>query len=458
MGDLTELYSNLLSQAADPMRGYRAMQEQEVRNMELQDKRRQFEAEQQLRELFQRNASPNVSEIGAISPQFAQQYSKSQFDMMKQQADMQNIASQMEERQRRQLYEESKIRAHTFAPIAEQYKRDVSTMGEQQARAKYNADMGFAIASLENSGIKMPQNFDPKKATPDAILNTAIGFEYKSPYMEQQTAIETEAGKRRLPSVYPTAEGPMLMPGTPEQGAPTSQPAEVQPSNWQPSRMTDDDIEKMKEQYNALKTGDPEKDRIGKLMADAMTQRLPSGKFITPEERRQKQIEFEVGKEKAIATAKQDIEDKKAIDSYFRGRPPEQIRQLIKESIAGDVEAGVERIAKAFGMSTTGGSAQAALETIAQQMIESSPYAPGSQSNIEFVARMEKIGDPASNEPIKNRLAALDEYFRDRQAFIADKAQMSEPELIDAVGSGHITPEMAIKIRKRMLKQSGASR
>ena len=194
------------------------------------------------------------------------------------------------------------------------------------------------------------------------------------------------------------------------------------------------------------------------MIADADKQRLPSGQFITPEERRQKQIEFEVGKEKAIATAKQDIDDKKAIDSYFRGRPPEQIRQLIKESIAGDVEAGVERIAKAFGISTTGGSAQAALETIAQQMIESSPYAPGSQSNIEFVARMKKIGDPASNEPIKNRLAALDEYFRDRQAFIADKAQMSEPELIDAVGSGHITPEMAIKIRKRMLKQSGASR
>jgi hypothetical protein len=457
MGDLTELYSNLLSQAADPMRGYRAMQEQEVRNLELQDKRRQFEAEQQLRELFQRNASPNVSEIGAISPQFAQQYSKSQFDMMKQQADMQNIASQMEERQRRQVYEESKIRAHTFAPIAEQYKRDVSIMGEQQARAKYNADMGFAIASLEDSGIKMPQNFDPKKATPDAILNTAIGFEYKSPYMEQQTAIGTEAGKRRLPSIYPTAEGPMLMPGTPEQGAQIFQPADI-PQGARSEPLTDADFQILQQQFKSLPNGSPEKVRIGTMLADAKEQRLSSGQFIKPEERMQKQLKFEVEKETELATARQGIEDKKAIDSYFRGRPPEQIRQLIKESIAGDVEAGVERIAKAFGMSTTGGNAKAALETITQQLIESSPYAPGSQSDKEYEARLKKIGNPASNESVESRLAGLDEWFRDRQAFIAEKAQMSEPELIDAVGSGHITPDMAIKIRKRMLKQSGASR
>jgi hypothetical protein len=214
----------------------------------------------------------------------------------------------------------------------------------------------------------------------------------------------------------------------------------------------------MQQQFQSLPNGSPEKVRIGAMLADAVKQRLPSGQFITPEERRQKQLEFEVEKETGLATARQGIEDKKAIDSYFRGRPPEQIRQLIKESIAGDVEAGVARIAKAFGMSTTGGNAKAALETITQQLIESSPYAPGSQSDKEYEARLKKIGNPASDEPIESRLAGLDEWFRDRQAFIAEKAQMSEPELIDAVGSGHITPDMAIKIRKRMLKQSGASR
>jgi len=404
MGDLTELYSNLLSQAADPMRGYRAMQEQEVRNMELLDKRRQFEAEQQLRELFQRNASPNVSEIGAISPQFAQQYSRNQFDMMKQQADMQNIASQMAERQRRQVYEESKIRAHTFAPIAEQYKRDVTTMGEQQARAKYNADMGFAIAALEDSGINIPENFNPKKATPDAILNTAIGFDYKSPYMEQQAAIGTEAGKRRLPSIYPTAEGAVLMPGTPEQGAPTSQPAEVQTSNWQPSRMTDDDIKKMKEQYNALKTGDPEKDRIGKLIDAAMTQRLPSGKFLTPEEAREIRLQNKVRETKEIEAAKSEVEKKAEAKDKFAliaALPNDsEVLDLLQKSITGAPEALLKGpVASALHIENQAQTSTTVLKSLAQTVKNLATKAKG-DLNLQEVKDYDAAMGALANEDL----------------------------------------------------------
>jgi hypothetical protein len=426
MGDLTELYSNLLSQAADPMRGYRAMQEQEVRNMELQDKRRQFEAEQQLRELFQRNASPNVSEIGAISPQFAQQYSKSQFDMMKQQADMQNIASQMEERQRRQLYEESKIRAHTFAPIAEQYKSDVATMGEQQARAKFNVEIGRTIAGLEKSGIKMPKNFDPEEATPDAILNAAIGFDYKSPYMEQQAAIAKETGMRELPETYMTPQGPMIKPGIPKQGAPALQPAEI-PQGARSEALTDADIQMMQQQFQALPNGSPEKVRIGAMLADAVKQRLPSGQFITPEQRQERERKAKVEETTAIEEAKSAAGKKETAEtkvSTLETLPPiESINDLIDKSMSSGLEARVKGITSGeFGRQDESFTATAELQPIQAQIKGLAKSLVGAGAISDYEQKMMEgaagaIADPRT--PTEARKAALRVVYDINQKAIA---------------------------------------
>jgi len=403
MGDLTELYSNLLSQAADPMRGYRAMQEQEVRNMELLDKRRQFEAEQQLRELFQRNANPNASEIGAISPQFAQQYSRSQFDMMRQQVDMQNIASQMEERQRKQLYEESKIRAHAFAPIAEQYKRNVTTMGEQQARAKYNADMGFAIASLEDSGIKMPQNFNPKKATPEAILNTAIGFDYKSPYMEQKAAIEKEAGIRQLPQSVMTPQGPMLQPGIPKQDEQTLEPADVVPGSLSEA-LTDADIQMMQQQFQSLPNGSPEKVRIGAMLADAVKQRLPSGQFITPEQRQQREAEGKAREVTAAEEAKGEVEKKAEAKDKFAliaALPNDsEVLDLLQKSITGAPEALLKGpVASALHIENQAQTATTVLKSLAQTVKNLATKAKG-DLNLQEVKDYDAAMGALANEDL----------------------------------------------------------
>jgi hypothetical protein len=433
MGDLTELYSNLLSQAADPMRGYRAMQEQEVRNMELQDKRRQFEAEQQLRELFQRNASPNVSEIGAISPQFAQQYSKSQFDMMKQQADMQNIASQMEERQRRQLYEESKIRAHTFAPIAEQYKRDVATMGEQQARAKFNVEIGRTIAGLEKSGIKMPKNFDPEEATPDAILNAAIGFDYKSPYMEQQAAIAKETGMRELPETYMTPQGPMIKPGIPKQGAPALQPAEI-PQGARSEALTDADIQMMQQQFQSLPNGSPEKVRIGAMLADAVKQRLPSGQFITPEQRQERERKAKVEETTAIEEAKSAAGKKETAEtkvSTLETLPPiESINALIDKSMSSGLEARVKGITSGeFGKQDESFTATAELQPIQAQIKGLAKSLVGAGAISDYEQKMMEgaagaIADPRT--PTEARKAALRVVYDINQKAIAKYPDLAQ--------------------------------
>lgn len=458
MADLSSMYRSMIESIPNPADWEKSYQQRAAGRMELMEKQRQINDEQRLRELFARNASPNISEIGAISPQFAQTFGKNQMEMLQANMGMQNIQSQINEREYKRAYEQSKIRANALAPIAEQYTFDVQSMGEPQAREKYNRTIGDMLALLESQGIPIPANFDPKVATPKEVLNSAIGFGYKSPLMQQQYELGTERGKRELPSVYTTPQGTSLVPGIP-----TMQPAEI-PQGAQQMPLRDTDYAALEKLYSTLPFGSF-KDEVGKLLASrgqaqattpTRPAAMPPAQFTTLEAIEQKRIKSKVDEETATKQAAQKLEDQKAIDSYFRGRPPEQIRQLIRESIAGDVESGVARIAKTFGVSVPGGSATAALKTITQQLIEGSPYAPGSQSNVEYIARLEKIGNPASDEPIKDRLAALDEFLRERQAFIANKAELSQEELIDAVANGYIDKESALKIRKRTLAKAGA--
>jgi hypothetical protein len=466
MADLSELYKSIAASAPDPLgwqKGLAGQYQLQSEELALQEKRRQIAEEQRLRELFQRNQSPTAAELGAISPSFMQQYGKNQFDMMKQQSEMQNMQTQISERV-------NKMAAGALGANADQYDADVASgMSPQIALDKFHSANANAIRQLQESGLPIPAgSYDPESITPDSGHRAAQQFgiitnKTKAEFERQGAAasaygrgtVERQLGpmpsyEQQYGGVEMTPQGPMYKPPVP-----TMQPAEI-PQGATSEALTDDDIRMMQQQFRALPNGSPEKARIGAMLADAVKQQLPSGRFITPEERQQRELKGKVDEETATKQAAQKLEDQKAIDSYFRGRPPEQIRQLIRESIAGDVESGVARIAKTFGVSVPGGSATAALKTITQQLIEGSPYAPGSQSNVEYIARLEKIGNPASNEPIKDRLAALDEFLRERQAFIANKAELSQEELIDAVANGFIDKESALKIRKRTLTKAGA--
>lgn len=474
MADLSELYKSIAASAPDPLgwqKGLAGQYQLQSEELALQEKRRQIAEEQRLRELFQRNQSPTAAELGAISPSFMQQYGKNQFDMMKQQIDMLKNQTDIGGLV-------NKMAAGALGANADQYDADVSSgMSEQIALEKFHVANGAAIKRLQDLGLPIPQGmYNPKEITPEAGHRGAqaagIITNRTKAELERQGAAASAYGKgmaeRRMgpmPSyeqqyggVEMTPQGPMYKPPVP-----TMQPAEI-PQGAQQVPLGDTDYAALEKLYPTLPFGSF-KDEVGKLLASrgqtptttpTRPAAMPPSQFMTPEAIEQKRIKSKVDEEIATKQAAQKLEDQKAIDSYFRGRPPEQIRQLIRESIAGDVESGVARIAKTFGVSVPGGSATAALKTITQQLIEGSPYAPGSQSNVEYIARLEKIGNPASDEPIKDRLAALDEFLRERQAFIANKAELSQEELIDAVANGYIDKESALKIRKRTLAKAGA--
>jgi hypothetical protein len=246
---------------------------------------------------------------------------------------------------------------------------------------------------------------------------------------------------------------------------PTMQPAEI-PQGAQQMPIGDEDRPVLEQLFIKLPTG-RFKDEVGRKLA-AMSQApsatpaqpaaMPPAQLITPEQGEARRLKSKVDEEIATKQAAQKLEDQRSIDSYFRLRPPEQIRQLIKESLAGDVESGVARIAKTFGVSVPGGAPTAALEVIAQQLASTSPFAPGSQSDVEYKARLKKIGDPASNEPAENRLMALDEFYRDQEAFVAQKYEpKSMADILDKRHKGYISDDTARELfRKMKAKKSGA--
>ena len=431
MAELSDLYVNLLNQASDPMRGYRAMQDQQVRNMELQNKQREFAAEQQLRELFAQNASPNISEIGAISPQFAQTFGKNQMEMLQAGMGMQNIQSQMDERAYKRDVEESKIRSNALAPIAEQYTFDVQSMGEPQAREKYHRNIGGMLAQLEAQGIKIPANFDPNVATPQAVLNSAIGFGYKSPLMQQQYDVGTEQMKsgmmpRRTPEqayggVEMTPQGPMYKPPVP-----TMQPAEV-PQGAQSQPLTDADIQMMQQQFRLLPNGSPEKARIGAMLADAVKQQLPSGRFITPEERQRREMANKVAETTAVEEAKSAAAKKETAESKvstLETLPPiEQINALIDKSMSSGLEARVKGITSGeLGRQDESFTATAELQPIQSQIKGLAKSLVGAGAISDYEQKMMEsaagaIADPRT--PTEARKAALRVVYDINQKAIA---------------------------------------
>lgn len=421
MADLSSMYRSMIESIPNPADWEKSYQQRAAGRMELMEKQRQINDEQRLRELFARNASPNISEIGAISPQFAQTFGKNQMEMLQANMGMQNIQSQINEREYKRDYEQSKIRANALAPIAEQYTFDVQSMGEPQAREKYNRTIGDMLALLESQGIPIPANFDPKVATPKEVLNSAIGFGYKSPLMQQQYELGTERGKRELPSVYTTPQGTSLVPGIP-----TMQPAEI-PQGAQSQPLTDDDIQLLQQQFKTLPNGSPEKVRIGAMLADAVKQQLPSGRFITPEERKQREIASKVAETTAVEEAKSAAAKKETAESKvstLETLPPiEQINNLIDKSMSSGLEARIKGITSGeLGRQDESFQATAELQPIQAQIKNLSKSLIGAGAISDYEQKMMEsaagaIADPRT--PTEARKAALRVVYDINQKAIA---------------------------------------
>ena len=185
-------------------------------------------------------------------------------------------------------------------------------------------------------------------------------------------------------------------------------------------------------------------------LANSVKKILPGSRFVTPEQEMDLRTK-EAGEKKAVEleVSRKDA-NKQAINAYFRLRPPQQISKLIRESIQGGGAKKINELANLIGVSIPGATPTSALEVIAQQMVASKPFPPGSQSEKELEARMKSIGDPSSEVPAEQRLAKFDEWLREQEGLIAQEAELTPEELIDRVSEGYISKETAAKVYKRM--------
>ena len=438
MADLSELYKSIAASAPDPLgwqKGLAGQYQLQSEELALQEKRRQIAEEQRLRELFQRNQSPTAAELGAISPSFMQQYGKNQFDMMKQQMDMLKNQTDIGGLV-------NKMAAGALGANADQYDADVSYgMSEQVALEKFHVANGAAIKRLQNMGLPIPQGmYDPKEITPEAGHRGAQA----AGIMTNRTATESER-QRAAASAYgrgtverqlgpmPTAEqtfgfgygtpqGPMRMPPI----VPTMQPAEI-PQGATSEALTDDDIRMMQQQFKALPNGSPEKVRIGKMLADAVKQQLPSGRFITPEERQRREIEGKVAETIAVeeaksATAKKETAESKV--STLETLPPiEQINALIDKSMSSGLESRVKGITSGeLGRQDESFTATAELQPIQSQIKNLAKSMVGAGAISDYEQKMMEsaagaISDPRT--PTEARKAALRVVYDINQKAIA---------------------------------------
>jgi hypothetical protein len=414
MADLTELYKTIAASAPDPLAWQKGLVGNYIlqnEQLNLQEKQRQIAEEQRLRELFQRSANPNMSEIGAISPQFAQKYGESQLEMMRKQAELANLTGQLNERT-------GKLAAGALGSNADQYDADIkSGMPPDIAMEKFHTANGRSISQLQDAGHKLPPGtYDPQLITPDAahrgaqaygIMTNRTKAEQEAQLAESQTYARGGAERRMGPmpsfeqrygGVEMTPQGAMYKPPVP-----MMQPAEI-PKGARSEALTDADIQMMQQQFQSLPNGSPEKARIGAMLADAVKQRLPSGQFITPEQRQERERKAKVEETTAIAEAKGEVEKKAEAKDKFAliaALPNDsEVLDLLQKSITGAPEALLKGpVASALHIENQAQTATTVLKSLAQTVKNLATKAKG-DLNLQEVKDYDEAMGALANEDL----------------------------------------------------------
>jgi hypothetical protein len=439
--------------------------------MELQTKQREMESAQRLRDLYSSGQPVSTEKVMSIDPAFGQKMQQFQNEQLMQQYKMLESQGNIEEQRRKTQESKQHIFANTLGVGVENW---IESLGGRQPTTQdieaFKPKLGGMLKFVDETyGYKPDVAIDPYH--PEQLLSTAESLGYAS----RRSKTAQEAQMRNLPPAWtpeqyrgtpsrvernPVTQQPEMMPGSPglrggmPQGAAAG--AILDQSTGESIAPTAENLPKLQKIYNEV--SDPNEKKILGSVINSIKMSgggvPPAGTTNVPEFRGQ----VTKAETEAKLSAEEEVADRKAVDSYLRSKPPEQVRNLIKESLAGDLETGLARLGKLVGVTTPGGAPTAALKVITQQLASTSPFAPGSQSDVEYKARLQKIGDPASDEPIENRLAALDEFYRDQESFVTQKWNpKSETEILDARKKGYISEDNALEVFRRFKKsKSGA--
>ena len=498
--DLSGMYKDL----AESIPGYGnvakgAMQQQELMNRDLEYKKAKedFEAQKGLRALFAQNPNASVEEAAQYSPAFAQELMKNRFAMQKDLLGMEETKQKMEKGQKEMSEMDRKIVSETLGPIAEHALITGDMEGYKQA-------VGRAASELKSRGINLPMNFDPAQHTPEAVLRNSAGGGYRSQLLEQQRDVATQQQLSNIPNrpsggtIQTTPEGFQLPvgPGTnlPPGGAgpngpsgppmggggggqqplfrnpPTGNglanpnanagppnagsPGELSYGNVDQSGMaqkpiTPGDVDLLRQQYQSMKAG-PQKEIVGKMLADAVRQTLPNGgvhadqgQVPTPEELADIRTKNKATEVTATEQAKADVakkeEYKRIFEAFERAGDPEEIKQLIRDSTSGPVESKLAAVRGLSGKGTSGMEKIKALNIAAGDLQDAITRIPGSYSDRDAIMAAYKSADIANPEvPYNERLAGYEQFLKKMNKM---KSQMEQPSTSNI-------PKEAIRGRK----------
>ena len=472
MSDLLDLYKQLGANFTGTLK---ATQDAQANAIALDNARRAQQERMDLKALYAQQAQPSMAQLGAVSPEYAQAARKNELELQQALIGMQHQQAQTGEILDKRKEDQAKIRAQATVPIVDMYHERLSkNVPPDQALQMFHSESGQALSKFQQQGF-IDKNFppyDPNTMTPEAVENAAAGLGFLSRRLQAlQQSSKTRAEQQTKVDVGPvmsSEQGYGSVEIDPTTGLPFIRPPL---RRNQPTKLTGNEgagfTSEQNAQFNVLQellNANPNDEALRRSVI-AQRQKIelqggeqPQSEIVTPQQISKARVEQAADKEGAIKTAQiaatEKAADKKAIETYFRGPKPEAVRNLIKESIEGDVQSGIARLGKFFGVAVPGGDAKEALHVITQQMARALPYAPGSASDIDVKNRLLTVGNPASDEPITNRLRAMDEVFRDAEAYIVQKGELSEDQILDAVANGYLSESSAVEMINKGKKTS----
>jgi hypothetical protein len=391
--------------------------------MQLQEKQRELEDSQRLRQLYMSGRQPSMQEIMSVSPQLGIEMQKAQFQNMYQ-------MQQMEKLQREQQEANAKTYAQYVGPIADTYFMDIEQgMKPEMAQQKYHSAIGNAQAELEKKhGISPTGDF--RQFSPEQVLQRSVGLGVPSRYYQRQEEMQ----KRMMPPAMSSEQYYGGVEMTPY-GA-MRKPSIRQDTGF--TKATAEDIGMLQQAYDAEQ--DPTaKQKIGGLLNQLKQQvgaGLSQSQFITPEQMPALKAEEAGAKKKAELEAEKAMTQEQRAETLSNIPDREQIESLIDKSIGSGLEQQVKgKLAPMVGMSTEALEATKQLDVIAPQLKSITKSLAGAGAISDFEQKMMAdaagaIADP--NVPPAARKAAY-RTFMD----VMDKANNKPASAVTSLQVGH---------------------
>jgi hypothetical protein len=479
MSSLTEIYKQLGANYTDTLK---ATQDAQANAIALQNARRAQQEREGLKALYAQQANPSFQAVGAIDPAFAIEQQKAQMQLIKEQIENKYKETQTGEIENKIDREKETLMAKSALPHLNAYEANKGKIPDAENHHRLMTALSD-IANQAVAGNWAPSHYtsmDPNATYESILSNVNKSNVFTDRQLSNQAAAKALGSQQGLvqggvapqPSTYYNSYGHdengnvFVIPGSSgmwPSGA--KNPENTQPPDANATPADPANIAKLTYYENMANA--PDATAEARAFAEAQIIKLnpkenfnaqPQVVINTPEQMDDKKAglkgKIAEAEKTGALSAEEKAADKKAIETYLRGPKPEAVRNLIKESIEGDVQSGLARLGKFFGVAVPGGDALAALKVIQQQMARSLPYAPGGASDIDVRNRLEMISNPATDEPIVDRLRAMDEVFRDAEAYVVQKGELSEDQILDAVANGYLSESSAVEMINKGMKTS----